>query len=88
MVSQKKTKEYVLKTDNRLMFVKSIAECSGCSFCNNNALVEEHPAILSTSTKRPPIFKTFVLYIFEWPLKTGFTVMTLKKESELCVLKC
>ena len=22
----------------------------------------------------PPVFKTFVLSIFEWPLKTGFTV--------------
>ena len=38
-----------------------------------NALVE-HSAILLTCTKLPLVFKTFVLSIFEWPLKTGFTV--------------
>ena len=61
VVTQKKTPKYVFKTDNRLMRVKSIAECS-------------HSAILFTCTKLPPVFKTFVLPIFEWPLKTGFTV--------------
>ena len=35
----------------------------------------EHSAILSTFIKLPFIFKTFVLSIFEWPLKTGFTVV-------------
>ena len=34
----------------------------------------EHSAILSTCIKPPPVFKTFVLSIFEWSLKTGFTV--------------
>ena len=34
----------------------------------------EHSAILSTCIKLPHGFKTFVLSIFEWPLKTGFTV--------------
>ena len=34
----------------------------------------EHSAMLLTCTKLPPVFKTFVLSIFEWPLKTGFTV--------------
>ena len=34
----------------------------------------EHSAILSTFIKLPFVFKTFVLSIFEWPLKTGFTV--------------
>ena len=37
-----------------------------------NAL--EHSAILLTFNKLPFVFKTFVLSIFEWPLKTGFTV--------------
>ena len=46
------------------MQVKSIAECS----------MGEHSAILSTFIKLPYVFKTFVLSIFEWPLKTGFTV--------------
>ena len=34
----------------------------------------EHSAILSTFIKLSFVFKTFVLSIFEWPLKTGFTV--------------
>ena len=35
----------------------------------------EHSAILSTFIKLPFVIKTFVLSIFEWPLKTGFTVL-------------
>ena len=35
---------------------------------------EEHSAILSTFIKLPFATKTFVLSIFEWPPKTGFTV--------------
>ena len=35
----------------------------------------EHSAILLTFIKQPFVFKTFVLSIFEWPLKTGFTVL-------------
>ena len=35
----------------------------------------EHSAILSTFIKLPFVFKTIVLSIFEWPLKTGFTVV-------------
>ena len=34
----------------------------------------EHSAILSTFIKLPLVFKTFVLSIFVWLLKTGFTV--------------
>ena len=34
----------------------------------------EHSAILSTFMKLPFVIKTFVWSIFEWPLKTGFTV--------------
>ena len=34
-----------------------------------------HSAILSTCIKLPHGFKTFVLSIFEWLLKTGFTVL-------------
>ena len=34
----------------------------------------EPSAILSTFIKLPFVFKTFVYSIFEWPLKTGFTV--------------
>ena len=35
----------------------------------------EHSAILSTCIKLPNDFKPFVLSIFEWPLKAGFTVV-------------
>ena len=34
----------------------------------------EHSAILSTFIKLSFVIKTLVLSIFEWPLKTGFTV--------------
>ena len=39
----------------------------------------EHSAILLTSTKLPPVFKTFVLSTFEWPLKTGLIVRRMLK---------
>ena len=41
-----------------------------------NALLE-HSAILSTFIKLPFVFRTFVLSIFEWPLKTGFSVVNI-----------
>ena len=41
-----------------------------------NALLE-HSAILLTFIKLPFVFKTFVLSIFEWPLRTGFTVVSI-----------
>ena len=47
-------------TNYCLMQVKSIAE--------------KHFAILSTCIKLPSVFKIFVLSIFEWLLRTGFTV--------------
>ena len=46
------------------MQVRSIAECSE----------GEHSAKLSTFIKLSFVIKIFVLSIFEWPLKTGFTV--------------
>ena len=52
-----------------LKVFKSIAECSKRAFCNTYDL------------KLPIVFKTFVLSIFEWPLKTGFTVCV------LCILE-
>ena len=45
----------------------------------------EHSAILSTCTKRSPVFKTFVLSMFEWPLKTGFTVYVLRSHQKYCI---
>ena len=45
----------------------------------------EHSAILSTCIKVPSVFKTFVLFIFELPLKTGFTVQLLSYRTKLFV---
>ena len=59
----KKKNKIGFKTDYCLMQVKSIAG---------------HSAILSTFIKLPFAAETFVLSIFEWPLKTGFTVYGLK----------
>ena len=44
-------------------------------------LQREHSAILSTFIKLPLSIKTFVLSIFKWPLKTGFTVILKLEES-------
>ena len=56
----KKDQKLVFKNDYRLMQVKSITG--------------EHSAIFSTFIKLPFVINIFVLSIFEWPLKTGFTV--------------
>ena len=56
------------------MQVKSIAECSK----------REHSAILSTSIKLSSAFKAFISPIFEWPLKTGFTVHALLRYLQEC----
>ena len=61
------TKKLVFKTDNSLMQVKSVADCS-----------MEHSAVLLSCIRLPHGFKTFVLSIFEWLLKTGFTVPSLE----------
>ena len=62
----------VFKTNYRLMQVKSIAECPK----------GEHSAILLTIFKLPLVID-FVLSIYEWLLKTGFTVPPAKQPSLL-----
>ena len=62
----KKRHKMVFKTDYHLMQVKGIAESSKRAFCNTFFL---------TFIKLRFVFKTFVLYIFDRPLKTGFTVI-------------
>ena len=44
-------------------------------------LQREHSAKLSTFIKLPFLIKTLVLSIFEWPLKTGFTVFLILKNA-------
>ena len=46
---------------------------AGQKYCR--MLQGEHSAILSTFINLPFAINTFVLPIFEWPLKTGFTVL-------------
>ena len=41
-------------------------------------LLLEHSAILLTIINLPFVIKIFVLSIFEWPPKTGFTVRAFK----------
>ena len=43
----------------------------------------EHSAILSTFIKLPFVIKIFVLSIFEWPLKTGFTVDSIMESNTI-----
>ena len=44
----------------------------GQKYCR--MLQGEHSAILSTFTKLAFVIEIFVLFIFEWPFYTGFTV--------------
>ena len=46
---------------------------SGQKYCR--MLQGEHSAILLTFIKLPFAIKIFVLFIFEWPFYTGFTVL-------------
>ena len=48
---------------------------AGQKYCR--MLQVEHSAILSTFIKLPFVIKIYVLYIFEWPLKTGFTIIAI-----------
>ena len=43
----------------------------------------EHSAVLLTFIKLPFAIKTLVLSIFEWQLKTGFTVFTIEYLEKL-----
>ena len=46
---------------------------AGQQYCRMLPL--EHSAIVLTFIKLPFVIKIFILSIFEWPLKTGFTVL-------------
>ena len=66
----KEDPKYVLKTDNRLMQVKGIAECSN--------------AILSTCTKLSAVFKTYALSIFSARSRQNANInsINLKKQQQ------
>ena len=67
MATKKEDQKLVFKTDHRLMQVKSTAECS------KGSILQYFRPTLSLH-----VSKIFVVSIFEWPLKTGFTVIIIK----------
>ena len=60
-----------LKKDQKIGFQYRLLLNAGQKYCR--MLQREHSAILSTFIKLPFTIKTFVVSIFQWPLKTGFT---------------
>ena len=63
-----------LRKKTKIGFQDQVSLNAGQKFCR--MLQGEHSAILSTFIKLPSAIKIFVLSIFEWSLKTGFTVLT------------
>ena len=64
--------KWPLKKKTKISFQDQLSLNVGQKYCR--MLKEEHSAILLTFIKLPFAIKTFVLSIFEGPLKTGFTV--------------
>ena len=56
----------------KIGFQDRLSLTAGQKYCR---MLLEHSVILSTFIKLPFAFKTFVLFIFECQLKTGFTVV-------------
>ena len=61
------------KRKPKIGFQDQLSLNAGQKYCK--MLQGEHSAILSTFIKLPFVIKIFVLSIFEWPLKTGSTVL-------------
>ena len=59
-----------LKKKTKNGFQDQLSLIAGQKYCR----MLQHSAILSTFIKLPFVIKNFILSIFEWPLKTGFTV--------------
>ena len=64
--------KWPLKWKTKIDFKNRLLLNAGHKYCR--MLQEGHSAILSTFIKLLFVIKTFVLSMFEWPLKTGFTV--------------
>ena len=58
---------------------------AGQKYCR--MLQGEHSAILSTFIKLSLVIKIFVLSIYEWPHKTGFTVCCKSSKERLKLLR-
>ena len=83
MVNYSKTcLQQPLKKKTKIGFQDRLSLNAGQMYCR--MLQGEHSAILSTFIKLPFAFKTFVLSIFEWLLKTCFTVITTYKYFLFC----
>ena len=54
---------------------------AGQKYCR--MLQSEHSAVLLIFIKLPFVIKNFVLFIFEWPFYTGFTVLVSQSDCQL-----
>ena len=72
-----------LKKKTKIVFQDRLSLNAGQKYCRMLPL--EHSAILLTFIKLPFAIKTLVLSIFEWPLKTGFTVI---RKCAYCTKSC
>ena len=61
------------KRTQKIVFQYGLLLNAGQKYCR--MLQGEHTAILSTFIKLAFVIKTFVLSIYKWPLKTGFSVI-------------
>ena len=73
------------KTRPKIGFQDQLSLNAGQKYCR--MLQVEHSAILSTFIKLSFVMKIFVLSLFEWPLKTGFTVLSICFDLRLRVEK-
>ena len=74
-----------LKKNTKIGFQDSLSLNTGQKYCK--MLQGEHSAILSTFTKVPLVINILVLSIFEWPLKTGFTVFVFRAEINKMIVR-
>ena len=73
-----------LKKNSKNGFQYRLSLNAGQKYCR--IFQGEHSALLSTCMKLPNDFKPFVLSIFEWPLKAGFTVRNYEKAFKVSTL--
>ena len=76
LVCSKTCLKQPLKRKTKIGFQDRLSLNAGQKYCR--MLQGEHSAILSAYIKLPFAIKTFVLSIFEWLLKAGFTVVSIK----------
>ena len=65
-----------LSKRQKISFQDQILPNAGQKYCR--MLQGEHSAILLTFIKLPFVIKIFVSSSFEWPLKTGYTVIDIR----------